>query len=206
MIKSMVPFTPCICVCCGVKLMLAFTPVLLSVVGLIHGLIYTLYLWSNPWSHPVLEYSCLLWGQTHAPFTPCTFVCSGVKSMVWFTPCTCNQIYGPIYTLYLCLLWVKSMVWFTPLLLVIKSMVPFTPCTFVCCGVKSLVRFTPCTCVQIHDPIYTLCLCLLWGQMNDPRIYTLYVCLLCGQCIGPIYTLYWPRVESSSLTSCGQNH
>ena len=78
-------------------------------------------------------------------------------------------------------------------------MVPFTPCTFVCCGVKSLVRITPCTCVQIHDPIYTLCLCLLWGQMNDPRIYTLYVCLLCGQCIGPIYTLYWPRVESGQL-------
>ena len=25
--------------------------------------------------------------------------------MVWFTPCSWDQIHGPIYTLYLCLFW-----------------------------------------------------------------------------------------------------
>ena len=84
-IKSMVPFTPCICVCFGVKLMLPFTlvhPVLLAVVG------------SNPWSdlHPVHVIKYMV------PFTPCTFVSCGVKSLVRFTPCTCVQIHDPIYT------------------------------------------------------------------------------------------------------------
>ena len=52
----MVPFTPCTSVYYGVKLILPFRPVLLSVVG------------SNPWSdlHPVLVMKSMV------PFTPCT--------------------------------------------------------------------------------------------------------------------------------------
>ena len=105
-IKSMVPFTSCTSVYCGIKSMIPFAlhpvleyavgsnpwfhlhPVLVSVVGSnscshLH-LVLVSVVGSNPWSnlHPVLV----------------------IKSMVQFTPCTCDQIHGPIYTLYLCLL------------------------------------------------------------------------------------------------------
>ena len=206
----MVRFTPCTC-------------------DLIHGPIYTLYLWSNPSSHLHVSvvgsnswsfflcllwgqnhgsiytlYLCLLWGQIHAPIYTLSCVCLGsnlrshlhpvllsvvesnpwsdllpvlvIKSMVPFTPCTCDQIHGPIDTLYM---WsnswshlhtvVVSVVGSNPwthlhpvlCLFRVKSKVPFTPCTFVCCGVKSMVRFTPCTGDQIHGPIYTL---YLWSN------------------------------------------
>ena len=77
------------------------------------------------------------------PFTPCT--CDQIhgpiytqpilviKSMVPFTPYTCDQIHGPIYTLYLYLFRVNSLV-------------PFTSCTFVCrhkCWCKWDHRFDP---------------------------------------------------------------
>ena len=112
----------------------------------------------NPWSdlHPVLVIKSMV-----------PFGCCGVKSMVRFTPCSCDQIHGPIYTQPV--LVIKSMVSFTPCIWVccgVKSMVPFTPCTSVCCGFKSMVPFTPCTCVycgvksMIHGSIYTLYLCL----------------------------------------------
>ena len=123
---SMVPFTPCTCVCFGVKSTVRFTP---CTCDQIHGPIYTLYnvfvsvLRSNAWSH----------------LHPCTFVCCVVKLM----------LHGSIYTLYLCLLWGQTHApWFhlhlvlvsvlgsnprSDLLpvLVIKSMVPFTPSLYV---------------------------------------------------------------------------
>ena len=85
--KSMVPFTPCTCVCCGVKCVIPFTPYTFVCFGVksmvcftpctcddIHGSIYNLYL-------------CLLWGLIHAPiYTLC--VCL-----------LCGQFIGPIYTL-----------------------------------------------------------------------------------------------------------
>ena len=112
--KSMVPFTPCNCVFCGVKSMVPFTPCACCVYCGIY-MLYVSVVGSNPWSHlhPVLV---SVWGQ----------------------------IYGPIYTLYLSQFMVKSMVPFIPVLLsvvgsnpwshlhpvlVMKSMVPFTPFT-----------------------------------------------------------------------------
>ena len=151
------------------------------------------------------------------PFKPCTSVCLGsihwshlhpvllsvvelnprsdllpvlvIKSMVPFTPCTCDQIHGHIY---MCLLWGRT---HGPIY------------TFFLCLLWG----------QNHGSIYTLYLCLLWGQ-NHGSIYTLYLCLFrvksmfpftpctfvcCGvksmvrftpctgdQIHGPIYTLY----------------
>ena len=178
-VKSMVPFTPCTWVCLGSIHWSHLHPVLESVVGSIHlRPVLLSVIGLNPRSdlHPVLV----------------------IKSTVRFTPCTCDQYHGPIYTLYLwsipwshlhvsvvglnswsfflCLLWgqnhgsiymfvVGSNPWthLHPVLCLfrVKSKVPFTPCTFVCCGVKSMVRFTPCTGDQIHGPIYTL---YLWSN------------------------------------------
>ena len=155
----MVPFTPCTWVCLGSIHWSHLHPVLLSVVGSnprsdvlpvlviksmvsftpctcdqIHGPIYTLYLWSNPWSHLHPAYTC---DQIHGPIYT-LYLC-----LLW------GQMHGPIYTLYVCLLWgMKSMVPFTPCTCVccgVKCMVPFTPYTFVCFGVESMVPFTPCT-------------------------------------------------------------
>ena len=116
-------------------------------------------------------------------------------------------------------------------------MVPFTPCTWVCLGsihwshlhpvllsvvgsnprsdvlpvlvIKSMVPFTPCTCDQIHGPIYTLYLCLLWGQMHGP-IYTLSFCLFWGQIHGLLYTLYlwwnpWSHLHPVLVSVVGSN-
>ena len=123
------------------------------------------------------------------PFTPCTCVCFEVKSMVRFTPCMCDQIHGPIYT--------------QPVL-VIKSMVPFTPCICVCFGVKCMVPFTPYPFVcfgvkfMLHGSIYTLYLCLFWGQIHGP-IYS----WNCDQIHGPIYTQPVLVIKSMvSFTPC----
>ena len=81
--------------------------------------------------------------------------------MARFTPCTCDQIHGPIYT--------------QPVL-VIKSMVPFTPWKCVYFGVKCMVPFTP------------LYFCLLWGQTHAP--FTPVLLSVVGSIHGLIYTLY----------------
>ena len=81
--------------------MVPFTPVLVSVLG------------SNPWSHlhPVLEYAVgsnpwshlhpvlesVLGSNLRSDLLPVLVI----KSTVRFTPCTCDQIHGPIYSLYL---------------------------------------------------------------------------------------------------------
>ena len=125
-IKSMVPFTPCtcnqihghiyMCLLWGRTHGPIYTFFLCLLWGQNHGSIYTLYL-------------CLLWGQIHGPIYTLSCVCLGsnlwshlhpvllsvvesnpwsdllpvlvIKSMVPFTPCTCDQIHGPIDTLYM---------------------------------------------------------------------------------------------------------
>ena len=126
--------------------------------------------------------------------------------MVPFTPCTCDQIHGPIYTLYLCLLLgqmhgpiytlfiLLSVLGSNPWsalhpVLVMKSKVPFTPCTCVCCGVKCVIPFTPYTsvCFGVKSMVcFTPCTC---DEIHGP-IYNLYFCLLWGLIHAPIYTLY----------------
>ena len=81
--------------------MVPFNPVRASVVE------------SNPWSHlhPVLEYAVgsIPWFHLHPvllsvvesnPWSDLLPVLV-IKSMVPFTPCTCDQIHGPIDTLYM---------------------------------------------------------------------------------------------------------
>ena len=189
---SMVPFTPCTCVCFGVKSMVQFTP---CTCDQIHGPIYI---------QPVLVIKSMV------SFTPRICVCCGVKSMVPFTPCTCVY-YGVKLMLpfalgtFVCC-GVKSMVPFTPCTCVycgVKSMVPFTPCTCVCFGVKSMVRFTPCTCDQIHGSIYTQpilviksmvpftpCICVCCGVKCMVPFTPLYFCLLWGQTHAPWFHLH----------------
>ena len=128
----MVPFTPCTCVCFGVKSMVRFTP---CTCDQIHGPIYT---------QPVRVIKSMV------SFTPCICVCCGVKCMVPFTPlyfCLLwGQTHAPIYTCTFVCCGVNPWSDLHPVH-VIKSMVSFTPCICVCCGVKSMVPFTPCTCV-----------------------------------------------------------
>ena len=118
-IKSMVSFTPCICVCFGVKCLVPFTPL----------------------------YFCLLWGQTHAPIYTCTFVCCGVnpwsdlhpvlviKSMVPSCTCVLVPVVGSNSCSHLhpvLLAVVGSNPWSDLLpVFVIKSMVPFTPSLYL---------------------------------------------------------------------------
>ena len=84
--KSMVPFTPCTCVCCGVKCVIPFTPYTFVCFGVksmvcftpctcdeIHGPIYNLYF-------------CLLWGLIHAPIYT-LYVCLLCGQLVPFIPC-----------------------------------------------------------------------------------------------------------------------
>ena len=80
--------------------------------------------------------------------------------MVPFTLCTCDQIHGPIYTLYLCLLWGQT---HGPIYTFFVSVVGSNLWSDLhpVLVIKSMVRFTPCTCDQILGPIYTLYLCLL---------------------------------------------
>ena len=72
-IKYMVPFTPCTCVCCGSNPWSDLHPVLLSLVG------------SNPWCdlHPAVCFRII----SMVPFTLCMCVCCAVNSLVPFIPC-----------------------------------------------------------------------------------------------------------------------
>ena len=146
-IKSIVPFTPCICVRCGVKLLVSFTPFSCVSCG-----VKTMV--------PFTPYTCICCGvKLMVPFTPITCVCCGVKSVVQFIPCTCDQIHPPIYTLYL---WSNSSFDLHPVL-VIKSLVPFNPV------LVSVVRSNPWS----HLTLY---LCLLWGQIHGPIYTCTFVC------------------------------
>ena len=149
----MVPFTPCTCVCFGVKSMVRFTP---CTCDQIHGPIYTQPVTCDQIHGPIYTlYLCLFWGQMHGPIYtlvllsvvgsnawshlhPCTFVYCGIKSMIPFAlhpvleyAVGSNPWFHLLYTLYLSMLW-----------------------------------------GQIHGSIYTLYSCLLWGQIHGP-IYTL---------------------------------
>ena len=103
-IKSMVSFTPCIRVCCGVKTMVPLTPYTWSVVrsnswSHLHPVLVSV-VGSNSCSHLHLELVSVVGSNPWSDLHPVLVI----KSMVPFTPCTCDQIHGPIYTLYLCLL------------------------------------------------------------------------------------------------------
>ena len=91
-IKSMVPFTPCICVCCGVKCMVPFTPCTFVCCGV------------NPWSdlHPVLVIKSMV------PSCTCVLVsvvgsnsCSHLHLYTLYFWLLWGQIHGLIYTLYM---------------------------------------------------------------------------------------------------------
>ena len=157
----MVPFTPCTCVCFGVKSKVRFTP---CTCDQIHGPIYTQpvrVIKSMVSFTPCIcvccgvkcmvpftpLYFCLLWGQTHAPIYTCTFVCCGVnpwsdlhpvlviKSMVPSCTCVLVSVVGSNSCSHLhpvLLAVVGSNPWSDLLpVFVIKSMVPFTPSLYL---------------------------------------------------------------------------
>ena len=133
--------------------------------GQIHGPIYTMYL-------------CLFRVKSMVPFTPCTWVCLGSIHWSHLHP-VLESVVGSIHWSHL-----------RPVLLSVVGLNPRSDLLPVLV-IKSTVRFTPCTCDQIHGSIYTLYLCLLWGQTHG-FIYTFFLCLLWGQnhAYGSIYTLY----------------
>ena len=143
----MVPFTPCTCVCLGSNAWSHLHTVGVSIVG------------SNPWSC-----TCVCCGVT---FTPCTWVCLGSNLWSHLHQHLClfwGQMHGPIYTLYL-----RSNPWshLHPVFVCVVGSKPWFH-LYPELVIKSMVQFTPCTCDQIHGPIYTLYLCLLWDLIHGP--------------------------------------